>query len=79
MKASPNMTVTLQNNAKAIDEVVVVGYGTQKKANLTGSVAQVKMSDVLGDRPVVNAAARCKEPCQDLPLAVVRGLALPSL
>ena len=57
VKASPNMTVTLQNNAKAIDEVVVVGYGTQKKANLTGSVAQVKMSDVLGDRPVVNAAA----------------------
>ena len=57
LKATTNMVVTLKNNAKSIDEVVVVGYGTQKKANLTGSVAQVKMSDVLGDRPVVNAAA----------------------
>ena len=57
VKAAPNLSVTLQDKAKAIDEVVVVGYGTQKKANLTGSVSQVKMSDVLGDRPMVNAAA----------------------
>ena len=56
-KAAANMAVTLKSNVKAIDEVVVVGYGLQKKANLTGSVSQVKMSDVLGDRPVVNAAA----------------------
>src|SRR3712207_9229757 len=51
------MVVTLSGDAKALDEVVVVGYGTQKKANLTGSVSQVKMDEVLGDRPVVNAAA----------------------
>ena len=57
LKAAANMAVTLKSNVKAIDEVVVVGYGLQKKANLTGSVSQVKMSDVLGDRPVVNAAA----------------------
>ena len=37
---------------KELDEVVVVGYGTQKKANLTGSVSTIKMDDVLGSRPV---------------------------
>ncbi|HEY9543804.1 SusC/RagA family TonB-linked outer membrane protein [Prevotella sp.] len=57
LRAAHNMVVTLSGDAKALDEVVVVGYGTQKKANLTGSVSQVKMDEVLGDRPVVNAAA----------------------
>lgn len=37
-----------------MEEVVVVGFGSQKKANLTGSVSQVKMDDVLGERPVTN-------------------------
>ena len=37
-----------------MDEVVVVGYGVQKKVNLTGSVASVK-GDALEHRPVVDA------------------------
>ena len=49
--------VELTEDNKTLDEVVVVGFGTQKKENLTGSVSQVKMADVLGDRPVTNAAA----------------------
>lgn len=57
VKATAGMNVILESNIEALDEVVVVGYGTQKKANLTGSVAQVKMEDVLGDRPVVSAAS----------------------
>ena len=40
-----------------IDEVVVVGFSTSKKVNLTGAVEQVKMDEVMGDRPVVNTAA----------------------
>ena len=32
-----------------------MGFGSQKKENLTGAVSQVKMDDVLGSRPVVNA------------------------
>ncbi len=39
-----------------VDEVVVVGYGQQKKVNMTGAVSQVKMNEVLGDRPVISAA-----------------------
>ncbi|MCM1483033.1 MAG: TonB-dependent receptor [Muribaculaceae bacterium] len=51
------LSVKLESNASALDEVVVVGFGVQKKSDLTGSVSQVKMDDVLGDRPVINAAA----------------------
>lgn len=51
-----SFTVTLKDDSKALDEVVVVGYGSQKKANLTGAVSSVKMDEVLGDRPVLNAS-----------------------
>lgn len=36
-----NLSITLKEDSKALDEVVVVGYGTQKKADLTGSVANI--------------------------------------
>ena len=42
-----NLQITLQNNPKDLNEVVVVGYGTQKKADLTGSVASIKGSDLV--------------------------------
>lgn len=41
------VNVTLQEDALNLDEVVVVGYGTQKKANLTGSVASIKGDEAL--------------------------------
>ncbi|KAA6312858.1 TonB-dependent receptor SusC, partial [termite gut metagenome] len=47
--------VSLQENAKLIDEVVVVGFGTQKKVNLTGSVGVATAKDIQ-DRPVIMAA-----------------------
>lgn len=48
--------VILKEDLQSLDEVVVVGFGTQKKANLTGAVSTVKMEDVMGDRPVVSAS-----------------------
>lgn len=39
------MILTLQEDAQALDEVVVVGYGVQKKRDLTGAISSVKMSD----------------------------------
>ena len=51
------LNITLQDDTHALDEVVVVGFGTQKKVDLTGAVSQVKMEDVLGDRPIVSASA----------------------
>lgn len=48
--------VALSDDLKELNEVVVVGYGSQKKVNLTGSVSQVKMDDIAADRPVNSIA-----------------------
>jgi TonB-linked SusC/RagA family outer membrane protein len=50
-----NIVVTLSTSATKLTEVVVVGYGTQKKANLTGSVASINLEDVQGV-PIANFA-----------------------
>ncbi len=55
VKAAPGMRVTMQEDSKQLNEVVVVGFGTQKKTNLTGSVAMVDGED-LAARPVTTAA-----------------------
>ena len=39
-------TVKLEEDKQTLEEVVVVGYGSQKKAHLTGSVATVEMDDI---------------------------------
>lgn len=43
---TPGGTVSLEEDKQTLEEVVVVGYGTQKKAHLTGSIATVDMNDV---------------------------------
>ena len=47
------LDVMLESNTTGLGEVVVVGYGTQRKANLTGAVTQVK-GDIVQNRPVAN-------------------------
>lgn len=47
------LDVKLEADAKTLNETVVVGYGVQKKANLTGAVDQVR-SDALQNRPIPN-------------------------
>lgn len=47
--------ITLKEDAEALDELVVVGYGTQKKLNLTGAVSAVT-GEEMTKRPVVNTA-----------------------
>jgi TonB-linked SusC/RagA family outer membrane protein len=51
-----NLKVTLQPNTKMIDEVVVVGYGVQKKSNVTGSIASIR-GDELANLSNTNAAS----------------------
>lgn len=41
-----NINVSLATDAKALQEVVVVGYGTQRKADVTGSIVQVKGEEI---------------------------------
>ncbi len=52
-KAQPEMTIHLEENSELLDEVVVVGYSSEKKSDLTGSVSVVKMKDVT-DTPTGN-------------------------
>lgn len=51
-----SIDVTLVADAKSLNEVVVVGYGTQRKVNLTGAVSTVS-GEELNKRPVVNPAS----------------------
>ncbi len=47
-----NFNITLIEDTQSLEEVVVVGYGTQKKVNLTGAVSTVNVEETLGSRPI---------------------------
>ncbi len=49
------LKIVLDSSTSDLDEVVVVGYGTQKKVNLTGSVSTIS-ADELASRPVTNTS-----------------------
>ncbi len=51
---SPTLNVKMEPDTQSLDEVVVVGYGTMKKRDLTGSVTSVKSDDIM-KAPVSNA------------------------
>ncbi|WP_409013238.1 SusC/RagA family TonB-linked outer membrane protein [Dyadobacter sp. CY343] len=80
-----SVDITLQTDTKALEEVVVVGYGTAKKATLTGSVTAVKgaelqkapaanLSNTLGGRlPGVSAVQASGEPGYDGSAIRIRG------
>ena len=49
------LNITMQEDAEVLDEVVIVGYGSQKKVNVTGAVSMVD-SKVIESRPVSNVS-----------------------
>ena len=51
VKNRKNWSIVLKEDAQNLDEVVVVGYGTQRKGNIATAVTTIK-SDVLQNRPV---------------------------
>ena len=59
VSARPNMRILLTSDQKALDEVIVVAYGTQKKSSFTGSAAVVN-SDAIGKVQVTNAVDALK-------------------
>lgn len=62
-----SISVTLQEDAMGLDEVVVVGYGTMKKKDLTGSVASIKPADIAQvAAPDAMQAMQAKVPGLDL-------------
>ena len=56
VKGRSDFTITLTSDTQYLDEVVVVGYGTQKKVNLTGSVSMVTSED-MASRPLSNMSS----------------------
>jgi len=51
-----NVSVVLEDDAVLLEELVVVGFGTQKKENLTGAVSTVDVSKSLQGKPIVDVA-----------------------
>lgn len=75
-----NLVVTLEDDAQDLDELVVVGYGTQKKASLTGSIETIKSEDLLSlptanlDEALYGQVAGCKSCKPPVTRAVPRKL-----
>ena len=47
-QAGKTLTITLKDDSKVLNDVVVIGYGVQKKSDLTGAVASIKSDDIKG-------------------------------
>ena len=67
-----SVNVQMAEDNTTLDEVVVVGYGTQKKANLTGAVEQVT-SEVFEGRPVSNTTQMLQGAVPNLNLQMTDG------
>ncbi len=55
--AIKNLNIVMASETVDVEEVVVVGFGTQKKVNLTGAVAAVKMDEKLTNRALTNLSS----------------------
>ena len=55
-RAADNLVITMKEDKNELNEIVVVGYGTQKKVNLTGSVVSVDLAKETQSRPVTTVA-----------------------
>ena len=73
VKAAQGMMVYLQPTTEVLDQLVVVGYGSQKRANLTGAVATVDVARTMDGRPQtdVTKALQVLFPVSPLPPATV--------
>lgn len=67
------INVILKSANTGLDEVVVVGYGTQKKANLTGAVTNIKVDETLGSRPIADAGRALQGAAAGLSVVIPSG------
>lgn len=70
-----NLKITLREDTKTLDEVVVVGFGSQKKVNLTGAVGTVDQ-DALQSRPVSSAADMLQGTVAGLNISTATGMGM---
>lgn len=69
------INITLEDMSVEIDEVIVVGYGTQKKANLTGAVSAIKFDDQLSSRSLPSASLALQGKIPGLAISQNSGMA----
>ena len=87
VKGSSNLKITLnEDEAQSLNEVVVIGYGTQKKATVTGAIASVTTKDLVqtpqanisnmlvGKMPGLIAMQRSGAPGEDASTLLIRGV-----
>src|SRR5690625_3993239 len=67
------ITVTLISDSQLLDEVVIVGYGTQRKGNLTGSVATISTKDNLEARPIADVGRAIQGAAAGLSVTIPSG------
>lgn len=72
-----NLNIQLKEDSQSLDELVVVGYGVQKKADLSGAVATVP-TEVLMDRPVVNVGQALQGSVANMNVTIGSGQATDS-
>lgn len=51
------VTITLEAESQSLEEVVIVGFGAQRRENLTGAVASIQLDDVVQSRPITSLSA----------------------
>lgn len=69
---SQSLNIVLHESKKDLDQVVVVGYGSQKKKNITGSVATVSAADI-ASRPLIGAGEAITGKAAGVQVAVASG------
>ena len=59
LNGQKNIKIALKDDSEMLDEVVVVGYGTMKKSDMTGAISSVKAEDLM-KRPLPAQPKHCK-------------------
>lgn len=67
------MNITMSEDAKLLDEIVVVGYGVQKKENLTGAVSSIDVGKTLSSRPIADVGRGLQGSSPGLSISVPTG------
>jgi TonB-linked SusC/RagA family outer membrane protein len=71
--SSATINVSLAADDKGLNEVVVVGYGTQKKESLTGAITSVDVAKVFGNRPLADVGRGLQGAVPGLSIVVPSG------
>ncbi|MCX2574162.1 SusC/RagA family TonB-linked outer membrane protein [Pedobacter sandarakinus] len=87
VKGRTNLQITLEEDTKGLEEVIVVGYGTQKKASVTAAISQISSEDIMksptpnptnsliGRLPGLIAVQTSGQPGADASTIRIRGIA----